>query len=372
MHENKGYFISANKRLSVNVVHNKSMFLISVACITLVGVLLLWRASAETSASQFEAESGSITAPARVASDSTASGGKFVRFGSTSAASTLPKQGISTGYKIFTRNATDRAFELDKIKQVFNGHPGYVRLDSTPTNQAQLDAVVADVLSRDLTPLLILYGTTSPRSVDNFGRDQAVKWTGKVHFFEIANEPDLNGWSPDAYADFVKGTAASVSAGNPNATVIAGALWKGGANYTTQDFVRSLAVRAKGSYQYISLHLYDDAKTRANWNIWDMAFPVLFGVNSYYKGNTCREILDTNGLSAVPIISTESGGTIDTYGEAGQNDIVAHGFDAVTSNLLPSMAVYSMKNDDVAGFGLLRDDGTERPAYATFQSRSKE
>jgi hypothetical protein len=283
----------------------------------------------------------------------------------------LPKQGISTGYKIINRSSTDRAFELDKIKRIFNGKPGYVRVDSNSGNQTQLSAVITDILSRGMTPMIVLYGTTNPRSVDTFGHDQAVKWLGKVSFFEVANEPDLHGWTPDGYADFVKGTYSSIKSGNPNAVVIAGALWKGTSSSTTpQSFANSLATRAKGSFNMLSMHLYDDPKTRANWNIWDMAFPTLFGANSSFKGNTVREILNTNGLSSVPIISTETGGTINTYGESGQNTIVAHDFDALNANLLPSMAVYSMMDDDVPGFGMLRPDKTERPAFATFMSRA--
>ncbi len=282
----------------------------------------------------------------------------------------LPKQGISTGYKILTRSQADRKFELDKIQEVFNGHPGYVRFDSTPSNQAQVDILVAEVIARGFEPMLILYGTAGPRSVDNFGSQQATKWKGKVKFFEIANEPDLNGWAPEQYADFVKGTSSAIKASNPDAIVIAGALWKGSTNSGPQEFTRALATRANGSFDMLSLHMYDDPKTRASWNIWDMVFPRLFGVDSYHKGNTCREILDANGLNNVSIISTETGGPITTYGEDGQNTIVAHDFDALTSGLLQSMAVYSMKDDDVAGFGLLRPDNTPRPAFNTFKNRA--
>ena len=257
--------------------------------------------------------------------------------------SNLPKQGISTGYTILNRTASARKFELDKIVRALNGKPGFVRFDSTSGNQAQVDAVMTDVLARGLEPMLILYGSTGSRSADTFGRDQAVKWLDKVKYFEICNEPDLHSWTPDAYADFVKATASSIRSANPNAVIIAGALWKGGAG--PQAFTRALATRAKGSFDILSMHLYDDPKVRASWNTWDMAFPVLFGSNSYFKGNTVREILDANGLSSVPIISTESGGPVDKYGEDGQNKIIANDFDALNSNLLPSLLVYTMINE---------------------------
>ena len=282
----------------------------------------------------------------------------------------LPKQGISLGYKVFTLTAAARRFELDAIRRAMNGHPGFVRVDDTGDNPAALDAVVAGVLSRGLTPLLVLYGTTPPRPVDSFGHDQAVKWLGKVSYFEIGNEPDQNGWTPDGYADFVRATGQSVKSGNPRAVVIAGALFTGKDGYTTQDYVRALAIRANGSFNIVSLHLYGDPRTATASNIWDMAFPVLFGKRSYYKGDTVREILDADGLSSIPIISTESGGPVSTYGERGQNTIMSDDFDALNSHLLSSLIVYTMENNEVPGFGLLRDDDTERPAFKTFMRRA--
>jgi hypothetical protein len=348
-----------------------------VLCVA-VGVLVVLAGRAAGDFVAFEAEIGVKSGDVAAVSLAGASGSQVIKFGqnimpapspTVNPVAELPKQGISTGYKILTRSAADRQFELDKITRVFSGHAGYVRVDSTPSNQLQLDALMPDILSRGLVPMLVLYGTTDPIAANSFGHDQAVKWAGKVRYFEIANEPDLHGWTPDGYADFVKATSQSIKSGNTNAVVIAGALWKGN-TYTTQDYVRSLAIRAGGSFQMLSLHLYDDPKSRGSWNIWDMAFPVLFGVNSIFKGNTCREILNANNLSSMPIIATESGGPIGTYGEAGQSNIIANDFDAMNANLLPSMAIYTMKNDDVAGFGLLRDDNSERPAFATFMNRA--
>jgi hypothetical protein len=338
----------------------------------IVGSYLFVTSKAAPPFAGLETEKGTLNGSSvTIQSDSDASGGAYVRFGAvTLSPPVLPKQGVSTGYNIMNRSTVDRQFELDKIKRVFNGHPGFVRVDSTTANQSQLDAVVTDILSRDMIPLLSLHGTTGPRPVDNFGHDQAVKWKGKVAFFEIANEPDLNNWTPDGYADFAKGTGASIKSGNPNAVVISGALFSGGATYKTQDYCRALATRAKGTFQMLSMHLYDDPKSRGAWNTWDMAFPRLFGADSVYKGNTCREILDANGLNNIPIISTESGGPVYKYSETGQNTIIANDFAALKSNLLPSLAVFSMKNDTVPGFGLLRDDNSERPAYTTFMSQA--
>src|SRR6476620_8112691 len=73
----------------------------------------------------------------------------------------IPRFGVATGYKILTRSAADRAYELDQIKAI---GAKMVRFDSTPGNQSQVDAVVAAVLARGMEPMLILFGTTAPVS----------------------------------------------------------------------------------------------------------------------------------------------------------------------------------------------------------------
>ncbi len=289
----------------------------------------------------------------------------------TTIPSDVPKYGFSLGGKSLFRSATDRAFELDQIKAAANGHPAVVRIDSTPGNQPYLDQWVADALARNLEPLLILFGTSGPVSSDaaaSFASAQGAKWKGKVRLFEFANEPDLQGWTPEQYTADLKAAYGALKSANPDAILIAGALWKWDAGPTAnaaggaREWVtRMYAAGAKGHFDALSLHLYDDPDDHGTWNLWDQTFTMSPSV---------RSIMDSNGDKSIPIMSTESGGPATKYGETGQASIVDHDFNHLYSGQLRMLLVYTMLNDDVSGFGMLRDDRTRRPAWSTFQSRA--
>jgi hypothetical protein len=274
----------------------------------------------------------------------------------------LPRFGISTGFKILNRSSADQAFELDRIRAA---GAKIVRLDSLPPafEQSKLDPVVSGVIGRGMEPLLILFGTTGPidpATAASFARSQALKWRGRVRLYEFANEPDLQGWTGASYARSLIAVHDAIKSVDPTAVVIAGALWKG-AGGPRQFVTEMYAEGAKGHFDILSLHLYDDPNERGDWNIWDQAF---------YLPGSVRSIMDANGDSAVPIASTESGGPTTKYGEAGQARIVENVFDALRDPRLAFVLVYSMMDDDVPGFGLLRPDRSPRPSFATFQARA--
>jgi hypothetical protein len=286
--------------------------------------------------------------------------------------SDLPQYGVSVGGgKSLSRRAVDRAFELDQIRAAVSGHPAVVRIDSMPGDQRSLAQWVSAALARRLEPLLVLFGTTgpvAPATAARFATAQGTKWKGKVRVFEFANEPDLNGWTPEQYTAALRATYTALKAANPRAILIAGALWKwdsgptanpgGGAREWVQ---RMYAAGAKGYFDALSLHFYDDPDDHSSWNLWDQAFTL---------SPSIRSIMDSNGDQSIPILSTESGGPITKYGEDGQATIVDHDFNHLYAGQLRMMLVYTMLNDDVPGFGLLRDDRTRRPAWFAFQRRA--
>jgi hypothetical protein len=280
----------------------------------------------------------------------------------------LPRFGISTGYKILTRTPAEQNYELDQIQAI---GAKVVRFDSLPGNQAQVDPVVTGLLARGMEPFLILFGTTgpiSPSTAASFASSQATKWKGRVRLYEFANEPDLDGWTPEQYTAALKTTYTALKAADPKAILVGGALWKWDQGPTAnpsggaREWVRRMyAAGAKGYFDMLSLHLYDDPDQHGSWNLWDQAFTM---------SPSIRSIMDSNGDQAVPIISTESGGPVSTYGEGGQATIVDHDFNHLYAGQLGMLFVYTMLNDDVSGFGLLRDDRTRRPAWSTFWSRA--
>jgi len=296
----------------------------------------------------------------------------------------MPKQGISTGYTILNRTSAGMDEELDNVVEVANGKPCFVRLDSVnaTSEQNKLDVLMPKVLARGLTPLLILWGSVNaPLTPGTFAADQVAKWGTACNHYEVCNEPDLHLWTPNAYADFVAAVGPQVHA-TPGKRVIAGALWKGD-NRTPvvppQEFATALATRAAGHFDYLSGHLYDNPYSRGTWNIWDMFFPAINGVTSSYPTNNVRTILDSAGLANVGIMSTENGGKYNVdfapssagqYTESQVADFVSRAFDLVAAGLLATHLVYAMRNDSVAGFGMLRSDLTQRPAYTVFRDRA--
>jgi hypothetical protein len=275
----------------------------------------------------------------------------------------IPRFGIATGYKILTRTPAEQNFELDQIQSV---GAKIVRFDSLPGNQTQVDPLVAGVRARAMEPLLVLFGTTgpiSPSTAASFAGAQAAKWKGKVRLYEFANEPDLNGWNGTNYAQALIPAYNAIKAADPNAIVLAGALWKG-AGGPVKWVTDMYNAGAKGHFDILSLHLYDDPLAAGTWNIWNMAFHMTPSV---------RSVMDAHGDSAIPIASTETGGPTTSYGETGQATIISHDFDALNDPRLAFVLVYSMLDDVVTsqpGFGLLRPDLSRRPSWDVYRTRA--
>jgi hypothetical protein len=284
----------------------------------------------------------------------------------------IPKYGISVGGEDLYKPTATREMELNEIQTMFNGHPAVVRFDSTPGNQPYVDAFVGQLLAHHLEPMIILFDTTGPldpKTVGDFAGAQAAKWKGKVRLYELDNEPDLHGWTPEQYTASLKAAYTAIKAADPNAIVIGGALytWESGptANPSggTREWVqRMYAAGAKGYFDMLSLHLYDDPDTHGSWNLWDMAFTMT---------NNIRSIMNANGDSSVPIISTETGGPTTKYGDAGQATIIDHDFNHLYSGQIAMCLFYTLFDDDVPGFGLLRNDLSRKPAWFTVQNRTK-
>lgn len=288
------------------------------------------------------------------------------------AKSVLPSCGISTGYKIINRTSAARTFELDQCAEV---KAGYIRLDCTEGNQSLLDSLVPMVLSRGLKVMLILHGSSGailPETAYAFANKMVTKWKDRVKLWEFCNEPDWNkNWTPATY------TAASIEAYkaakavDPSCYFVTGALWKWKdvTGQKTHDWVRGMySAGIAGKFDAISFHGYDHPNVRASWNIWDSIFHV--------SGNV-RAVMVANGDSQKHLISTEGGGKFigegGSYSEAQLAEIVKQNFDALTTYKdanLKSIMIYSMMNDDVPGYGMLRSDFTKRPSWEMFKSRA--
>lgn len=255
----------------------------------------------------------------------------------------FPPKGFAPGWHPNVLPDAAWQTEADEMKAV---GAKVVRIDTTGGNQANIDRFVGELDSRGMELFAVLHGTTGPISAaeaEAFAQERAAHLKGKVRFFEFCNEPDLHGWTPEAYAGAAKGFYTGLKAGNPNAVAIVGANWKWDAGSTAneaggiREWVKRLyAAGIKGHFDVYSCHLYDDPKAMGDWNLWNQVFVM--------PGNV-RSTMDANGDQHIPIISTESG----TSNGGIKGTVVTN---ALADKRIAMCLIYSWLGDDVAGFGI--------------------
>lgn len=276
----------------------------------------------------------------------------------------LRKFGLSHGATVINRDQGTRDFELDQTKAVGSQSS---RLDIWRQGESSSNRAGDQVRQRGMDVLLCLGGTfrgpwNDPNGYAAWMGQQASALGAKQRLYEFFNEPDLNGATPQTYAQHFKAGKAAVKKANPNAICVFGALWKGAGG--PQAFVQAgIDLGCFDETDVVSMHLYDDALERGSWNIWDMAYPWQGG---YYNGNTVREILDRSGLH-IPIISTESGAPIPKYSVQRQADIVKHALEEVKKGKIAAVYVYTMMDDDVSGFGMLDGNRQKRLSWDAYK-----
>lgn len=297
----------------------------------------------------------------------------------------LPKYGISLDPSLYYATSTVRGHELDQAKAC---GCTWVRMDmyADPFNDHTADTFVTDCLTRGLDILFILFGTGGPGEVmGTFPHDVMTRYKGQVRNFECMNEPDLNGWTPNGYADFFAAASDQVKTVDSTAKMIAGALWKGDRDDLTMTgttdplhFVQALASRAAGKFDYISFHGYDDPLDRGVWNIWD--YMLYWGgagsADNGAHGGNVRQWMDANGLANIPIISTEGGGPLlqgdlvtPQYTQTKQATIVSNNVTMVKTGKLESTLIYQMRQTNAQQFALRDGSDNARPAYTAFANQ---
>ncbi len=285
----------------------------------------------------------------------------------------LPIKGCSPGSKILS--ATDRvSWELPEIQACF-GDGAIVRLDY---GGAVHDQVVQDALNAGLSPLLCIGGTmrTVPTPTDYTAAVTAActRWKSKVRYIELGgNEPNGNGQTVQVHAALVNAGAWAARGVDPSLVMM-----NGGLSPSTDpalgsdelDYATRLIPLVKGSIGHFNMHLYEDATVRGAWNGWDRAFhPESLGGRK-----SVRQVLDANGMAAVPISSTESGGQASSIGEPAQATYVTDAYAdfaarRASGEKVGFVLVYCMRDDEAAaGWGLCRSDHTRRPAWTAAQA----
>jgi hypothetical protein len=278
----------------------------------------------------------------------------------------LPRYGIANGYKLTVRSPADRAYELDRCKEA---GAKWIRIDTYKDNQPGVEAVLDDADARDMKVCLILHGTTGPfppTTAYDFAKAQAAKWKGRNVVYEFCNEPDLNGWNGTQYGTALVGCRKGLISSDPDAKLLAGAIFKcetpehPGGNMA--KFINDMYdAGAKGHFDAISVHLYDVP----TWNDPRNGFYMTFG-----PGPNVRQVMDDHGDQALPIICTEAGSRIKTgVDEAKQAERIAA---QLADTRCESMATFTMLDDTLTGFGLLRSDRTKRPSWNEYVKATSE
>ncbi len=220
-----------------------------------------------------------------------------------------------------------------------------------------------------------------------------------VNTWEIWNEPNLQGaWRPAPsatdYTALLKAAYAAIKQADASATVVSGGISsvdEGAASINQLTFLNDMyQAGARGSFDSLGYHSYsypavpDEVQS---WSGWSMMNDLSVSL---------RSIMAVNGDGAKQIWSTEYGAptngpgnqaTESGYDSAAGNYYVSEGLQAkmaaqaITDTRAASWAGplfwYSYKDlsTDTSSsenfFGILRTDGSKKPAYTTFQSMLK-
>jgi len=269
------------------------------------------------------------------------------------------------------RSASDQDFEIAQDAAL---GAKYVRIGPS-------DEIIQKLLANGITPIILFGGNpaypwaTTPQQLASGAAAYASRWGNRI-LYECMNEVNIHGWTADAYLPYLQAFHDAVKAAAPSATVLMDGLWTGtGSQALIPWSERFVSLGGLNYTDLYNVHLYDDAAEHGSWSMWDMTFGS--GGSGYYDTKNVRSLLNTwavaNGRPQMPIVSTESGGPVPKYSEAKQATIVTDALKAADGvgtgyRKVAFTLVYSVLDDDVAGFGLLRPDRTKRPAWDAFRA----
>lgn len=275
-------------------------------------------------------------------------------------------KGIATGFSILNESDATMNLTLDFAADL---GAQWIRTDclNSAQFQTQIGKVIDGSIARGMKNILTLYGTPGgngnpdANTMQTFAQAQAIKWAPKgVTHFEVLNEPDgprNPAWTPSVYTGVMKAAYNGMKAGNPNSVCIGG----GGLYVDAANFVQGMYNNgAHGFFDILSLHLYGYPGI-SNAQVF---------VNAFTGNPNVRSIMNANGDSAIPIISTESGEGVAPHSNLTETQQATICTDILGDNRLDICCIYTIRNGEVPGFGLLRDDLSHRPAYAAVKAAS--
>jgi len=282
----------------------------------------------------------------------------------------FPKQGISMPLgNITSKSSADQDWMLDRIVELGNGHPMFLRLDWWP-NTPEFDQVAAKARARGLVVLPILnYDPSNRPSPSTFAQQAKQLASLGFEYVNLLNEPNLGGWTPKDAATY---TTAALTAIAGKAFVVGPDVATGAAGVTPASALQWCRdfYAAGGRVDVGAANLYGAASPPAAanpaWNLWSQAAAI-------------RAALHANLLWCLEggwKVSSATARQYDGYGTVTdtqyQDKAVLTGLQARANGVVDSYLVYSLLNDaSPGGYGLVDNARAKRPAYATFQAGAR-
>ncbi|HEY0514907.1 MAG TPA: beta-galactosidase [Thermoanaerobaculia bacterium] len=306
----------------------------------------------------------------------------------------------SFGVNIHAPQGAELAAELDRVKAA---GIGWVRIDfvwaAVEPQKGRYDwrgydALAAAARARGIqiyatlayTPAWATDGpelTGVPRNPDDWRRicfRAAKRYRGRIVYWGLWNEPNLKQFwsgSRDQYIDVILKTGAdAIHSGNPAAKVggpdLAHLVSNGAVWY---DWLRTSLMVAGDRLDFIAHHLYDSSGNSDVTN--KLAASTLFGGQPglwQYVAPSVREVLESTGWTNKPFWLTETGWESGRVGEQGQaTDYTGLLDDWFTGqpgrDWMSKVFFYQLKDgpDGSDSWGILRPDGSAKPAYGAYQ-----
>jgi hypothetical protein len=208
----------------------------------------------------------------------------------------------------------------------------------------------------------------------------------RVQAWEIWNEPNIpTFWhprpSPDAYATLLDRAAAALKAARPGAYVVSAGLspaYSDGTAVAPLDFVNRLyALEAMENVDAVGMHPYSATLLPLT--------PSTEAWNTFLQMESVHKLMNSYGDGHKQVWGTEFGvatGTSRTStSEAQQAAVIEEGYARLADGSWPwlgTLFTYSLRDrssdlgDRQSNYGLLRHDGSPKPAYLTFAAKMRE
>jgi hypothetical protein len=297
--------------------------------------------------------------------------------------------GISLGGDGSNWTAADLNRALDDMKAMgvkwLRHDQPWIQSSATAGINWTSDRVVDAALLRGITPVVILWQFPSwankdPVKFGDFCGKAAAHFSAKgVHHFEIWNEPNLfiflNPVDVVLYTKCLKAAYPAIKAADPNSVVISAGLsaeneTQSGVRMKALDFLQAIyANGGKGYFDAVGFHPYgwpDLPSVQTTWNGWQMMAST---------SPSIRSIMVANGDGAKKIWATECGAPSNVVGEDKQASFINEYYTlGAAYDFLGPIFVHSYRDtgplsstDSEDHYGLVRQDWSQKPAYAAYK-----